>query len=412
MDSSGFEFDKLNPDVFEPISQGGATCDAFRVKLYGKLHFLKRLKPTYAGDVRYQQALQKEFETGYRLEHPNLVRYISFDEDGVLMEYIDGDTLADVLSHQPAYFWKRENQFRFIRQFLSAVQFLHEHQVLHLDLKPDNILLTHINHDVKLVDLGCCLTDTFSDTPGRTPDYAAPEQLQPSAPVDERTDIFAVGCILRAVNRVMPLPSYLQKVMRTCCREDPHERPASVSEIINVLERHERQQHLLRLAGRSFLLFLIAGAFSAMLYYKARRQPVIHDTIYVNAPEAGMVLRDTIYQAPPPSALELHRAACDREIKEGVDKSYQATIYSYNDSLFPTLYVSETDNWGDITDEFVRQVDELSERLAKQYPDLDPIEIRGKVRNRCEAYVTQVLDRMCKNRERYNSSKMEKMAEP
>ncbi len=47
----------------------GATCDTFRVKLYGKLHFLKRLKPELAGDIRYQEALRKEFETGYRLEH-------------------------------------------------------------------------------------------------------------------------------------------------------------------------------------------------------------------------------------------------------------------------------------------------------------------------------------------------------
>lgn len=42
------------------------------MKLYGKLHFLKRLKVGLAGDIRYQEALRKEFETGYRLEPSQL----------------------------------------------------------------------------------------------------------------------------------------------------------------------------------------------------------------------------------------------------------------------------------------------------------------------------------------------------
>jgi serine/threonine protein kinase len=86
--------------IYESVEQlvsSGATCDAFRVKLYGKLHFLKRLKPEFSGDIRYREALRKEFETGYRLEHPNLVRYISFENDcsTILMEYIDGESLDD-----------------------------------------------------------------------------------------------------------------------------------------------------------------------------------------------------------------------------------------------------------------------------------------------------------------------------
>ena len=79
MESSQFSNGQSRYEGMEPLATQGATCNAFRVKLYGKLHFLKRLKPEYAGDIRYQEALRKEFETGYRLEHPNLVRYISLD---------------------------------------------------------------------------------------------------------------------------------------------------------------------------------------------------------------------------------------------------------------------------------------------------------------------------------------------
>ena len=175
MESSQFSDSHPHIESLDPLDTKGATCDAFCVKLYGKLHFLKRLKPEFAGDIRYHEAFRKEFETGYRLEHPNLVRYISLTEDGILMEYIDGETLTAFLALHPDYFKDKHNADKFLRQLLDAVGYLHSHQVLHLDLKPDNILMTRINNDVKLIDLGCCYTDTHPDTTGRTVGYAAPE---------------------------------------------------------------------------------------------------------------------------------------------------------------------------------------------------------------------------------------------
>ena len=177
MDSSQFSDNQPRFEAIEQMETQGATCDTFRMKLYGKLHFLKRLKSEYAGDIRYQEALRKEFETGYRLEHSNLVRYLSLDKDGILMEYVDGETLSQRLTKNPDYFKQRKNTEKLVRQLLSVLGYLHSHQVLHLDLKPDNILLTHINDDVKLIDLGFCYTDTFADTQGHTNAFAAPEQL-------------------------------------------------------------------------------------------------------------------------------------------------------------------------------------------------------------------------------------------
>ena len=100
----------------------GATCNTYHVKLYGKLHFLKRLKPAFASDIRYQEAFRKEFETGYRLEHPNLVRYISSSEDGILMEYVDGQTLTQCLTEHPDYFQSRQHTDEFISQLFDALQ--------------------------------------------------------------------------------------------------------------------------------------------------------------------------------------------------------------------------------------------------------------------------------------------------
>ena len=194
-DSSSFADRQSTIDSFERLPSRGATCDIFRVKVFGKWHILKQLKPEYRGNIRYQEAQRKEFETGYLLEHPQLVRYVSLSDDGILMEYIDGETLTDRINKHPDYFKDKKNTEKFIRQLLEVVGYLHANQVVHLDLKPDNILLTRINNNVKLIDLGCCYTDTFTDTQGHTDRYAAPEQLN-GRTVDERTDIYAIGRIL------------------------------------------------------------------------------------------------------------------------------------------------------------------------------------------------------------------------
>ena len=173
LESSQFTDSQSELESLQPLEVEGTTCDTFLVKLYGKLHFLKRLKTKLANDIRYQEAFRKEFETGYRLEHPNLVRYISSTDDGILMEYIDGETLTQFLVNHPDYFQDKNHADRFLRQLLEVVGYLHSHQVLHLDLKPDNILLTRINNDVKLIDLGCCYTDSFPDTTGHTNRFAA-----------------------------------------------------------------------------------------------------------------------------------------------------------------------------------------------------------------------------------------------
>ena len=230
MESSQFFDSGSRFEAVEQLEAQGATCDTYRVKLYGKLHFLKRLKPEVAGDIRYQEALRKEFETGYQLEHPNLVRYISLDDDYILMEYVDGETLSTRLATQPDYFRNRKNTDKFLHQLLDVVGYLHSHQVLHLDLKPDNILLTRIGSDVKLIDLGCCYTDTFPDTTGRTVAFAAPEQLTGGV-VDVRTDIYAIGRILEC----LPDHNINNKVIARCTAPDPTTRYQTISDLQDAL---------------------------------------------------------------------------------------------------------------------------------------------------------------------------------
>lgn len=225
MDYSCFS-DNQQSCLAEPLPVSGFICEAYRVKIYGKLHFLKKLKKEHEDNILFREALRKEFEIGFRLEHPNIVRYVSFHDDEILMEYVDGEDLLAFLKNHPTYFEDAEHFDKFVGQLLSALKYLHDNQVLHLDLKPENIMLTRIGSDVKVVDLGCCYSDTFVDSTGYTTQYAAPEQLA-GRKVDVRTDIYAVGKILE----LLPHPPVYNKVIKRCLNKNPQNRYQTIAEL-------------------------------------------------------------------------------------------------------------------------------------------------------------------------------------
>ena len=233
MGSSSFSVNQLTFDNSERLDVSGATCDCYKVRYYAKLHFLKRLKPEIAGDPRYRALLTKEFEIGFSLEHPNLVRYVNKGDDFILMDYVDGDNLSTFIRRQPDYFRSKANRRKFAEQLLSVIAYLHSHQVVHLDIKPDNIMITRIGHNVKLVDLGFCYNDTFPDTPGHTKGFAAPEQQSGMPHVDERTDIYAIGKVLALI----PGGKEFRRIVKRCTLTHPSERFQTVEEIKEKLKK-------------------------------------------------------------------------------------------------------------------------------------------------------------------------------
>lgn len=227
MDSSHFSQHQDIIDSAEPLNVSGATCECYRVKLYGKLHFLKRLKPELRTNPRYVAALHKEFETGYNLDHPHLVRYLACDDDYLLTEYIDGSTLKEFALTNPTFFKSKANVNRLLSSLIDVLDYLHSHQIVHLDLKPDNILITRVGNELKLTDLGFCYSDIYTDTMGRTDSFAAPEQLDNNGTVDQRTDIFVVGRIIST----LPYASRYRKKIERCTKPRKEDRYQSAAEL-------------------------------------------------------------------------------------------------------------------------------------------------------------------------------------
>lgn len=350
MDFSSFsDTQPANPDA-ELLTVGGSTCDCYRVKLYGKFHFMKRLKPELHTDPRYVSAMQKEFETGYRLEHPHLVRYVSKGDDYLLTEFVDGENLRTFTDSHPDYFKSRKNADRFMRQLLDVVGYLHQHQVVHLDLKPDNILITRIGYDVKLTDLGYCYTDTYTDTMGRTDKYAAPEQLNGLSKVDARTDIYAIGKILQT----LPCAHIYNKVIARCTAEDPSKRYQTVDDLSKAINTPNYRKWLW------LLPLLLMVAIGLYLYWPRTISvaPSTTTTTISSSKDSVAAKTDTVApptlsepepiseskqevasQPPVPAAPPEEEATSDtlslrQELQHRIAPLYQKALGSYNDSAF------------------------------------------------------------------------------
>ena len=80
------------------LNTTGSTCDAYLAELKHRKVFVKRLKEKYRGSARYRTAFEKEYEIGVGLSHPALPVYIDFHGDYIVMNYIDGRTLAEMLA--------------------------------------------------------------------------------------------------------------------------------------------------------------------------------------------------------------------------------------------------------------------------------------------------------------------------
>ena len=234
-------------DSVEPMPFGGATSLAYRVRIDGKEYFMKRLRPELKSDWRYRSAYQKEYEVGRSICNEHVVRYEAIDEDAeglyILMEMVNGRTLEEKLATEPEYFARGRNFEKLFVQLLSGLQALHEAHVAYLDLKPENVMLTQVNSDVKIIDLGFCFADAYSHTVGTTQAFAAPElQRGDAREVDERTDIYALGQLMKYVRNVacVDIAPHMQRIIEKCTAPVMQDRYACVDEVIKAIVQKRR----------------------------------------------------------------------------------------------------------------------------------------------------------------------------
>lgn len=185
---------------------------------YGRRFLLKSLTSEAARLTDYQLQQQKEFQLGVSLNHPNVAATYSLEEvPGVGMcivqEWIDGVTLGEWLRTKPS----KAARKRVFSQLLDALEYIHSLQLVHHDLKPDNILITRNGANVKLIDFGLSATDaTITPVPNDPrKDIEALQRLFPDiCPKGHFANISALRKVLNRRNRLMfLLPVLLSAIL-------------------------------------------------------------------------------------------------------------------------------------------------------------------------------------------------------
>jgi len=153
------------------------------------------------GGPRSVARFEQEAQILARLQHPNVVTVFDAGVDGnerfIVMELVEGPTLRELLDREGRLAPERAAEIT--SRLASALAFAHEHDVIHRDVKPANVLLPP-NGGVKLADMGIsrllapqALTATLSVR--GTARYLSPEQAR-GDPVDGRADLYSLGCVL------------------------------------------------------------------------------------------------------------------------------------------------------------------------------------------------------------------------
>jgi serine/threonine protein kinase len=148
--------------------------------------------------------LRREYHQAQSLSHPGIVNVFDFDHDGdtyfVTMELLDGESLGELTRRLLPNKLPLEAATRILRELGDAIVYAHDRGILHLDLKPDNVMVDADGH-VRVLDFGIAQTQIAeripqmrSAPPAATPAYASCERLVQERP-DVRDDIFSFSCI-------------------------------------------------------------------------------------------------------------------------------------------------------------------------------------------------------------------------
>ena len=224
-------------------------------------------------DPEHRKALNKRFireaQVAAQLHHPNIVTIhdILFTPDTgfIVMEFIEGRTLQSLLKSERL---SLASAIEIAAQVASALQYAHEHKIIHRDVKPANIMITP-SFEARITDFGIAKSDgathlTMSGSLVGTPDYMSPEQAK-GEDVDCRSDIFSLGCVLfectagdkpfkggsltgvllNIVNgdpfeskawKSRRLPPALEAVLKRALAKEPDKRYSTAAELVAALE--------------------------------------------------------------------------------------------------------------------------------------------------------------------------------
>lgn len=165
---------------------------------------VKLLRKDLDTDASIRRRFRREASVLGAISHPGIVRIVDVGRDEVgdtftVMELLEGETLRERLTRDGTI--DPRTALTWVRAMADALIAVHDHGIVHGDLKPANVFLPRDGTPIKLVDFGLSKIEglerlTRTGELAGTPMYMAPELLTGQRDIDQRVDIYALGVIL------------------------------------------------------------------------------------------------------------------------------------------------------------------------------------------------------------------------
>ena len=231
---------------------------------------IKVLADNWSHDADVRQRFLAEARLLRRISDDRVVRVHDIGElpDGrpyFVMDHADGGTVAELMAEGPDV----PTALRIAAESARALHVLHQHGIVHRDVKPSNLLLVHREGDVHVLIADLGMAKALAESSGLTmtvgtPAYMAPEQAQGTSGFDERADVYAVAAVTyrlvagrppfgvdggiaavlgrtpeavpEPVARAVGAPRDLDALLRECLSFDPDRRPHSALDVATRLD--------------------------------------------------------------------------------------------------------------------------------------------------------------------------------
>jgi eukaryotic-like serine/threonine-protein kinase len=236
---------------------------------------------------RFSARFEHEARAISSLNHPNICTLYDVGPNYLVMELVDGETIAARLKSGPL---PLKTALVYASQILAALEEAHAKGIVHRDLKPGNIMIAKTG--VKVLDFGLAKLEqddtlTASHMVMGTPAYMPPEQRE-GKPADARSDIYSFGCVLyEMLTGVRPTeqrrikPRGLESVVNRCLEPDPARRWQSVAELERALSPNSISSRWKRFGPTAAIAAALAIVAIAGLYFGTRKLPVTSPSEYV-----------------------------------------------------------------------------------------------------------------------------------